>query len=85
MTIENSPDIPAEVNFVSERPATVSPQRVEALSTSTVRADSSLLCTNGTGGTPRYNEWRARVTLTDVSDAVLTVATAGPLLRVELP
>jgi hypothetical protein len=85
MTIESSPDIPAEINFVSERPATVSPQRVEALTTSTLRADSSLLCTNGTGGTPRYNEWRARVTLTDVSGAVLTVTTTGPLLRVELP
>jgi hypothetical protein len=84
MTIESSPDVPAEVGFKSTRPALVTPTRVDANTTSTLRADSDLVCTNGVGGPQRHNDWRARITVTDTSGEVLTVNTTD-LFRVVLP
>ena len=81
MRVEASPAIPAEIGFVSTRPALVNPSRVEALTTATLRADSHLLCTNGVGGPERYNDWRARITITDTSGEGLTVSTTD-LFRV---
>jgi hypothetical protein len=85
MTVVSSPDLPAEVGFVSTRPAIVAPTRVDAQTTSTLRAESTLLCTNGVGGPLRYNDWQARISISDTSGAVLTVSTTGTPFRVNLP
>jgi hypothetical protein len=84
MEVVASPGIPAEVGFKSTRAAEVNPKRVDALTTATLRAESHLLCTNGSGGPERYNDWRARVSITDTSGEVLTVSTTD-LFRVVLP
>jgi hypothetical protein len=85
MRIVASPELPAEVNFVSTRPAAATPTRVEAGTTATIRADSTLLCTNGQGGPGRYNDWQARITTTGTSGEVLTVSTSGTPFRISLP
>lgn len=85
MTVVSSPDLPAEVGFVSTRPAIVTPTRVEAQTTATLSAESTLLCTNGVGGPLRYNDWQARISVSDTSGAVLTVSTTGIPFRVNLP
>lgn len=84
MRIESSPDIPAEVGFLSSQPAVVNPSRVEAGTTATLRADSHLLCTNGFGGAARHNDWRARISITLAGGEVLSASTAD-LFRVVLP
>jgi hypothetical protein len=84
MRIEASPDLPAEIGFLSTRPAVAAPTRVDALTSATLRVDSHLLCTNGFGGPARYNDWRARITVTDTGGEVLTVSTTD-LFRVQLP
>ncbi|MET0552357.1 MAG: tetratricopeptide repeat protein [Vicinamibacteria bacterium] len=84
MEVMASPDIPAEIGFKSTRPTDVNPRRVDALTTATLRADSHLLCTNGFGGPERYNDWRARIVVTDTTGEVLTVTTSD-LFRVVLP
>jgi hypothetical protein len=85
MTVVSSPELPAEVGFVSTRPAIVTPSRVDARTTSTLRAESTLLCTNGVGGTLRYNDWQARISITDTSGEVLTASTSAAPFRVILP
>jgi hypothetical protein len=84
MEVIASPAIPAEIGFKSTRPAVVNPTRVDALTTATLRAESHLLCTNAFGGPERYNDWRARVSLSDTSGQVLAVSTTD-LFRVVLP
>ena len=85
MTVVSSPDLPAELGFVSTRPTIVIPTRVDAQTTSTLRAESTLLCTNGVGGPLRYNDWQAGISITDTSGAVLRVSTTGTPFRVYLP
>jgi hypothetical protein len=48
-----------------------------------VRAETSLLCANGTGDSPRFNEWSGRLTLS-TSAGVFTLVTADRL-RVNIP
>ena len=57
---------------------------MDAGTTSTLRADSTLLCTNGGGGPLRYNHWQARISLHAPSGEVLTVSTTGTPFRVKL-
>jgi hypothetical protein len=85
MRVVASPALPAEVGFVSTRPATVSPTLVVDGTTSTLVADSTLLCTNGVGGPERYNDWQAQIRLSSRAGEVLTVATTGEPFRVILP
>jgi hypothetical protein len=85
MTVVSSPDLPAELGFVSTRETIVIPTRVDAQTTSTLRAESTLLCTNGVGGPLRYNDWQARITITDTNGAMLSVSTTGTPFRVYLP
>ena len=85
MTIVSSPDAPAEVGIMSNRPAAPTPEGVVANNVATVRIDSTLLCSNALGGPGRFHEWSGRVTLRGLSGLVLTAATFPPPLRVNLP
>lgn len=85
MRIVASPDLPAEVGFLSNRPATPAPDRVLAGTTATVRVDTTLLCGNGFGGPGRFNEWQARVTLRNTQGGTVSATTVPPNFRVDLP
>jgi hypothetical protein len=85
MRIVSSPDVPGEVGFISNRPATPTPDRVTAGTVATVRVDTSLLCGNGPGGPGRFNDWVGRVTLRSPSGQALTATTQLPAFRVHLP
>lgn len=60
----------AEVGQTSNRPVTVAPTSLPGKRTTTLRLDSTLLCSNGVGGPPRENEWTARLTITTSSGTV---------------
>lgn len=75
--------IPGEINFASSRPALATPATVPAGALTTVRVDTTLLCQNGAGDAPRFNEWSGRVTVTTAAGAV-TVETADRM-RVNIP
>jgi len=85
MTVVSSPALPSEVGFVSNRGVRYEPRDVAPGTVATVHIDSSLLCTNGAGGTPRFNEWQARITLGGSGTTDVTVLTQPPSLRVDLP
>lgn len=85
MRIVASPDVPAEVGFLSNRSATPTPDRVLAGTTATIRVDTTLLCGNVQGGPLRYNEWRARVTLRNAQGGAVSATTQPPNFRVDLP
>ena len=84
MRIVRSPDLPAEVGFLSNRSATPTPDRVLAGTTATIRVDTTLLCGNGPGGPARYNEWSARETLRSAQGNI-SASTQPPPFRVDLP
>jgi hypothetical protein len=83
LIIETSPTVPSEVGFASSRPTTPVPGSVPARASVVVRAETSLLCANGTGDSPRFNEWSGRLTLS-TSAGVFTLVTADRL-RVNIP
>lgn len=60
----------AEVGQTSNRPVSVTPTSLPSRRTTTLRLDSTLLCSNGSGGPPRSNEWTARLTLTTSAGTV---------------
>lgn len=80
-----SPAIPAEIGFASTRETNVTPTLVAAGTLSTLTAESTLLCTNGTGGPGRYNDWQAQIRLSSRTGEVLTASTTGEPFRVFLP
>jgi hypothetical protein len=85
MRIVASPDLPAEVGFLSNRSATPTPDRVLPGTTATIRVDTTLLCGNGPGGPARFNEWQARVTLRNAQGGSVSATTVPPNFRVDLP
>ncbi len=72
-----------EVGFADSQPATALPSSIPAGGSITVRVDTSLVCGNGAGDEPRFNEWSGRLTLT-TTPGVFSVATAD-LMRVNIP
>jgi len=74
----------AEVGFTSNRPVSFAPMSLPGHATTTLRMDSTLLCSNGAGGPSRSNEWRAQLTIT-TSAGTIAGETADPLLRVNIP
>jgi len=83
LTVAASPDVPVEVGMVSRRATTgITPPSLVPRSRVTLRVDSTLLCTNFTGGPARFQEWTARVTLT-TSEGVFNLDTSDRM-RVEL-
>jgi hypothetical protein len=83
LIVVDSPAGPGEVGFASNAPATVSPATVPAGASTTLRVDTTLLCSNGAGDDARYNEWTGRLTL-PTSAGVYTLETADRL-RVIIP
>ncbi|HSD27536.1 MAG TPA: hypothetical protein VLL75_09535 [Vicinamibacteria bacterium] len=75
--------LPGEIGFASSRPAMVQPATVPAGGTATVRVDTTLLCQNGAGDAPRFNEWSGRITLTTAAGA-FNLETADRM-RVNIP
>ena len=54
----------SEVGFQSTKPTTLLPASLPAKQAVTLRLESYLICGNGFGDPPRFNEWSGRVTLT---------------------
>jgi hypothetical protein len=75
--------LPEEIGFAISRPATVQPPTVPAGGAATLRVDTTLLCQNGAGDPPRFNEWLGRITLTTVAGA-FNLETADRM-RVNIP
>jgi hypothetical protein len=82
LIIVSSPAVPGEVGFASSASTTASPSVVPGGAT-TLRLQTTLQCSNGTGDDPRYNEWSGRVTLATGTGAV-TLETVDRL-RVNIP
>jgi hypothetical protein len=83
LRIVASPANPAEVGFADNRPSTVTPPTLAANARSTLRIETSLLCSNGAGDEGRFNEWVGLVTFTTPA-GVLMVET-GDRLQVNIP
>jgi len=83
LIIVASPAVPGEVGFASNAPASVFPLSVDANAGATLRVDTTLLCGNGVGDEPRFNEWSGRLTLATTAGLV-TLETADRL-RVNIP
>ena len=66
----------AEVGFTSNRPVMTAPSSIPAGRTTTLRLESTLLCSNGAGGPPRSNAWSAHLTVTTTAG---TIAAQTPL------
>ena len=75
--------ISSEIGFASNQPATPLPASIPAGSAATVRVDTSLLCQNGAGDAPRFNEWTGRLTFT-TGGGVFGVETTDRM-RVNIP
>ena len=75
--------LPGEIGFASSRPATALPAAIPAGAVTTVRVDTTLLCQNGAGDAPRFNEWSGGITLTTAAGAV-NLETADRM-RVNIP
>jgi len=74
-----------EVGFASSRPATALPSSIPAGGSATVRVDTSLLCGNGAGDEPRFNEWSGRLTVTLTAAPDVFSLTTADLMRVNIP
>jgi hypothetical protein len=83
LIIVASPAVPSEVGFASSHFTRATPASVPTQGTIVIRADTTLICANGSGDTPRFNEWMARLTLSTPA-GVFTLETVDRL-RVNIP
>jgi hypothetical protein len=83
VTIEVSPSFPGEIGFPSSQPSMVVPSSVPAKQSVTLQISSFLICGNGEGDPPRFNEWSGRVTLTTPAGVVML--NAADRMRVSIP
>jgi hypothetical protein len=83
LIIVASPAVPSEVGFASSLLTRAMPTTVPAQGSVVIRAETTLLCANGSGDAPRFNEWTARLTLSTAS-GVFTLETVDRL-RVNIP
>jgi hypothetical protein len=74
---------PEERGFQNSRPSTVAPTMVAAGTRGTLRVESTLLCGNGAGDPPRFNEWIAHISF-NTSAGAFNVETPGRM-RVDIP
>jgi hypothetical protein len=82
LIIVSSPAVPGEVGFASSAPTSASPSTVPGGMT-TLRLQTTLQCSNGTGDTPRFSEWSGRLVLA-TADGAVTLETVDRL-RVNIP
>jgi hypothetical protein len=82
LSIVNSPAVPGEVGFSGSAETSISPTSAPRGMT-TLHARTILLCNNGPGGTPRFNEWRGRITVATAAGA--TALETADTLRVNIP
>jgi hypothetical protein len=78
-----SATVTSEVGFASSRETLVTPSSIPAKQSVTLSVQSSLVCGNGFGDEPRFNEWSGRVTLT-TADGVFMID-VGDRMRVNIP
>jgi hypothetical protein len=83
LIIVASPAVPSEVGFASSLQTRTTPSSVAPGATTTIRADTTLICGNGTGDAPRFNEWTGRLTVSTPGGA-FTLETIDRL-RVNIP
>jgi hypothetical protein len=83
LIIVASPAVPSEVGFASSMLTRATPSSVAAGATTTIRADTTLICGNGVGDAPRFNEWTGRLTVSTPGGA-FTLETVDRL-RVNIP
>ena len=83
LIIVASPAVPSEVGFASSLLTRAMPSTLPAQGNLVVRADTTLICGNGSGDAPRFNEWMGRLTLSTPS-GVSTLETVDRL-RVNIP
>jgi hypothetical protein len=81
--IEDSPAIPGEVGFSSNRPSLATPPSIPAKGRITLRVESTIVCDNTAEDGGRFNEWSARITFT-TSAGVFNVATVDRM-RINIP
>jgi hypothetical protein len=84
LRIEESPLVPSEIGFASGFPATISPASVPAGSNMSLKVETSILCSNAVGDTPRYNRWSGHLILS-TADGLVNRDTATPFLQVNIP
>jgi hypothetical protein len=75
--------VSSEVGFASSRETLVTPSSIPAKQSVTLSLQSSLVCGNGFGDEPRFNEWSGRVTLT-TAGGVFMIDVADRM-RVNIP
>lgn len=75
--------IPSEIDFASSSPSQVTPTSLGSRATVQLTVTSSLLCDNGAGDAPRFNEWSGRVTVSTPS-GVFALETSDRI-RVNIP
>jgi len=75
----------AEVGFTSNRPATATPASLAGGRRTTLRIESTLLCSNAAGGPPRFNEWSARLILNTEAGAASAETSPAATMRVVIP
>jgi hypothetical protein len=83
ITIRSSPGFPGEVGFANFEPTEAVPAVVPPATNTTVRLNSRIVCGNGSGDAPRFNEWSGAVTLT-TSAGLFTLETADRMV-INLP
>ena len=74
-----------EVGFPSTRASTAAPDALPARRTTTVRVESTLLCSNAAGGPPRSNDWTARLIINTSGGTAAGQTNDNDRLRVEIP
>jgi hypothetical protein len=75
--------ITSEIGFASSRATLVNPPSIAAGQSATLEVQSSLVCGNGFGDAPRFNEWSGRVTLN--TSAGVFMIDVGDRMRVNIP
>jgi len=81
--IEASPAFAGEIGFQSSQLTTAVPSSIPAKQSVTLQLSSFLICGNGDGDPPRFNEWSGRVTLT--TPVGVFMIDAADRMRVNLP
>jgi hypothetical protein len=84
LRIEESPLVPSEEGFASGFPATISPASVPTGASVSLRVETTILCSNAAGDTPRYNRWSGHLILSTPAGLV-SRDTATPWLQVNIP